>query len=171
MSEAAQYYLPVEPVAIGSAKSQGKPISDVRLTHTADGGEIEFVEGLIVMDDGLETAVYLSLFGGNERDSGKPNDTALQWWGNIGETDPAKWYRSETQHLLRSLPAITINLRRLEDAVKNDLGWMVNAGLARSIKTSVSIPALNRVFIAIAIEISPTETRRFEFREKWGQAA
>lgn len=167
MSESAQFYLPDEPVSAGARAQNRKPISDVHMRHTADGGEIDFVEGQVVLSDGLETYCYLSLFGGNERDSGRANDPHT-WWGNLTETDPARHYRSETQHLLRSLPAVPANMRRIEDAAARDLQPMITSQLARSVKTFVTIPALNTVLLTVSIEVASGETYRFEFREDWG---
>jgi phage gp46-like protein len=120
---------------------------DVRLYQTNDGGEIDFVAGQAQMSDGLETAVYLSLFGGNERDSGQDGDEPLQ-------------------HLLRSLPATTANLRRIEDAIARDLAWMTDSSLASSVSAEVSVPALNRIDLLVRVEIDGEELK-FPFTQAW----
>jgi phage gp46-like protein len=102
------------------------------------------------MSEGLESAAFLSLFGGNEQDPGDANSTE-QWWGNIGENTTSRRYRSETQYLLRSLPAVPSNLRRVEQAAARDLQWMLDDGVAKSINVSASIPALNRILINVLI--------------------
>jgi phage gp46-like protein len=145
-----------------------EPVSDVYLFSTPDGGDIRFTEGQAVLSDGFESAVYLSLFGGNERDSGRSSDAALQWWGNLAETDPARQYRSETQHLLRSLAATTANMRRVEDAVLHDLAWLTASKIARTVQVTVGIPRLNAVKLAVTVEIASGETRRFDFDHPWG---
>jgi phage gp46-like protein len=125
-------------------------MTDVLLRLGPDGGEITIEGGLALMSDGLETAALLSLYGGNEQDSGDA-DSAEQYWGNIGETEPARRYRSETQYLLRSLSAVPANLRRIEEAASRDLEWLTDSGLAQSIDVSASIPELNRVQIDVVI--------------------
>lgn len=127
---------------------------DVRLYQANDGGEIDLVNRQLVMADGLETAAYLSLFGGNERDSAGADGEALQWWGNLGEALPERTYRSELQHLLRALPLVPANLRRLEDAAGRDLAWMVTTGLASGVAASASMPRLNTVQLDVEIQIS-----------------
>lgn len=124
---------------------------DARLYHLPDGGEIEILNGQVTLSDGLETAAYLSLWGGNERDSGSDGDAKLEWWGNLGEPEERQ-YRSQTQNLLRSLPAVPFNLKRIEDAALNDLAWMT-ASLAKSVTVTARIPALNTVQIEIQIDI------------------
>lgn len=126
-------------------------MSDVLLRQTDDGGEIFVENGLALMSDGLETAAYLSLFGGNEADGGDTAGLAMQWWGNIDEPEPARRYRSETQALLRALPAVPRNLRRLEQAAARDLAWMIAAGVARSVDVAATIPAVNRVQLTVTI--------------------
>jgi phage gp46-like protein len=105
----------------------------------------------VLMSEGLETAAYLSLFGGNEDDAGDGASERHQWWGNFAETEPARTYRSETQNLIRSLPAVPRNLRRIEQAAARDLAWMIAAGIAKSIAVSASIPELDRVTVAVTI--------------------
>lgn len=127
-------------------------MTDVLLRQTADGGSITVESGLFLLSDGLETAVYLSLFGGNEQDSGE-GASDQQWWGNLSETEPARTYRSETQFLLRALPAIPVNLLRIEQAAGRDLQWMIDEGAAQSVKVSAHIPALNRVAVNVALVV------------------
>lgn len=126
-------------------------MTDVLLRQTNDGGEIAVDNGLMLLSDGLETAAYLSLFGGNEDDAGDAASERLQWWGNLDETEATRTYRSETQHLLRSLPAVPSNLRRIEQAAARDLAWMLPAGLAKSVAVSTSIPAVNRIRLEVTI--------------------
>ena len=138
---------------------------DVLLFQTVDDGEITVEGGIVEMSGGLETAAYLSLFGGNEDDDGL-RDNAFTWWGNIGETDPATRYRSETQNLLQSLPATTGNLRRLEEAAKRDLAWFVEKKVASLVDAIASMPGLNKIKLVIRIEANGEEST-FEFVENW----
>lgn len=132
-------------------------MTDVLLRHTDNGGEITLQGGLLLMSEGLETAAYLSLFGGNEDDPGG-EDTSLQWWGNLLETESERQYRSETQRLLQSLPAIPANLRRFEQAAGRDLKWMVETGLAQSVTAEATIPGVNRVALRIVIITATGQT-------------
>lgn len=137
---------------------------DVKLFQTNDDGEISVVNGVTEMSGGLETAAYLSMFGGNEQDDGL-NESAT-WWGNIGEQDPDFQYKSETQFLLKSIPATTGNLLRIEEAARRDLEWMLNKAVASSVEINIGIPALNRVYIGIAIQADGDEIE-FAFTANW----
>lgn len=138
---------------------------DVKLFQTLNEGDITVEDGLVEMSGGLETAAYLSLFGGNEKDDGRQNNSKT-WWGNIDELDSARQYRSETQHLVESLPLITSNLRRVEDAATRDLQWFLDGNIANKVEVVASIPALNTLKLNIVIEALGEESR-FEFVENW----
>ena len=138
---------------------------DVLLYQTNDGGEINVVNGLIEMSGGLETAVYLSLFGGNEDCSGRET-CPFTWWGNRDEIDPALKYVSELQFLLKELPATTGNLGRLEEAAKRDIKWLIDKKAASSITITVTIPAINSIKISVDIEAQGILSS-FDFVENW----
>lgn len=135
---------------------------DVSLFQTTDDGEIEVINGVVTMGGGLETMAYLALFGGNEDDDGLA-DNAFNWWANFDEVDPSRQYRSETQHLLQSLPATSGNLGRIDEAVNRDLAAFIEKKIATSISVVTSIPAINRIKIVITIDADNT----IEFTENW----
>ena len=142
---------------------------DVLLFQTVDDGEIIVENGIIEMSGGLETAAYLSLFGGNEDDDGR-TDNVFNWWGNIGEIDPAMQYHSETQNLLQALPASSANLRRIEDAANRDLAWFIEKRVASSVTVTASLPGYNQLKIKVDIVAQGVESS-FEFVENWKAAA
>lgn len=144
--------------------------ADVMLFHTSDGGEVQIENGMFVMGDGLFNAFYLSMFGGNADDSGLDSDLARQWWGNTGERTPSRKYRSQTQYLLHSIPAVPYNLRRIEDAVVADTQWLLDEKVVDLISPLATIPGLDRVGILINVEI---RGNRFGFnvKEDWRVAA
>ena len=142
---------------------------DVLLQQTNDNGEISVVNGVAAMTGSFETMAYLCLFGGNEDDAGG-SDTSKSWWGNLDEIDPDLRYVSETQNLLRSIPAISSNLLKIQAAAERDLAVFTNKSIASSVTVAVSIPALNRVTIAVDIEAVGEESS-FKFTENWRAAA
>lgn len=142
---------------------------DVKLFQTDDDGDITVENGLVEMSGGLETAAYISLFGGNEDDDGR-GDNPLTWWGNLDEIDPVRQYRSETQHLLQAIPATTGNLRRIEDAAARDLAWFLAQGIASAVTVAATIPGVNRIKLTVDIEALGEESS-FEFVENWKAAA
>lgn len=167
------YWTPYWPIAQGAipdppAAAFGPQQGDVLLFQTDNDGDLNIEGGLVQMTGQLKTAVYLSLFGGNEHDNGRTNGVN-GWWGNVGETDPARKLVSKTQNLINYLPAISANLKRLEEAVKADLQWILDNKIASVIIVEVSIPRLNQ--IQIDIEISAIgNSSQFTFIENWKAA-
>ena len=142
-------------------KQQG----DVLLYQTDDDGEINVTDGIVEMSGGLETAAYLSLFGGNEEDNGLENNP-LTWWGNLEEIDPVRQYRSDTQYLLQALPATTVNLLRIQDAAFRDLSWLVKNNIASDLIVEATMPGLNKIKLVITIQALGKEVN-FEYVENW----
>ena len=138
---------------------------DVLLFQTNNDGDIIVENGIVEMSPGLETAAYVSLFGGNEDDDGS-QDNKNTWWANLNETRLDKKYVSETQYLLKSLIATTGNLRSVEDAAKRDLQWFIDDNIASSIEVEATMPALNQLKLTIEISAEGEETR-FEFTQNW----
>ena len=135
-----------------------KPISgDVLLFQTTDDGDIKAENGVIELTQSFETAVYISLFGGNFEG---------EWWGNADINDPAFKQVSQTQIMIEGLPAITGNLIRIKEAVEADLKWMIDKNIASSVLVSISIPALNKIKIVVNVK-AEGEMTQFEFVENW----
>ena len=129
-------------------------MTDVLLCQTINNGDISLEAGVVEMSPGLETAAYLSMFGGSD------------WWGNVDETVPARQYSAKTQAALETLPPTSRNLLRIEEAAKQDLGWFISEGVASSVEAVETIPALNQVKLAISIKAEGQEAD-FEYTENW----
>lgn len=138
---------------------------DIHLYHTLDGGEIEVAGGEVRTTGGLESLVYLSLFGGNANDSAAENDP-LQWWGNFIELDAARKYRSRTQNVLRSLPVSTGNLRKLQQAISLDLQDLQTRGIITGADVSLYLEDRNRVCITLVIH-GDSESLELIYQLNW----
>jgi phage gp46-like protein len=146
-------------------------VADVLLEHKPDGGDIRMPAGEgITMTEGLETAVYLSHFGGNAEDNGTDATAHLQWWGNRGETDERRQLRGGLQAALQSLPVTSGNLLRLGDIAADDLQWLVDEGLAESVRSSVTLVGPKRIELVDHITVSG---RTYQIRNfaTWGSAS
>lgn len=129
---------------------------DVLLFQTNDNGNISVTGGIVEMSGGLQTSVYLSLFGGN-------SDLQVTWWANIDEELPERQYRSELQNALDSIPSTTGNLRRIEDAAKRDLAWLVEQKVAKEVTVAASMPGINQIKLVVDIDGDSS----VEFIENW----
>jgi hypothetical protein len=137
---------------------------DVQLFQDTDDGNIICDGGIVQMTGGFETAIYLSMFGGNEEDHGDDATQNLQWWGNYTETDPALKYRSETQRLLNTLATNSANLRLIEAAVLRDLDWMKDS--VSDLTASIRITRPNYVEGEINYEAFG-KREQFKFAANW----
>ena len=113
---------------------------DVLLFQTLNDSDMSITDGIVQMTQGLETAVYLSLFS--------PVDTYLN---EAAETNDEK-LSSQAEAIIQNKPQSSKNYQLLVQAVNADLKWLVTNGNANSIDTSVSSDGLNRVIISITIE-------------------
>lgn len=145
-----------------TAQQQG----DVHLFQTPDGGEIRIRDGVAEMVPGLQVSAYMSLFGGNDGDDGVAKDNPKQYWGNFIEADPVERLRSRTQYLLRSLPINSANLRKLEEAARLDLAWLLTQRIADDIAVTATIPAVNAVRLLIRVS-ARGEEHEFNFTQNW----
>ncbi len=124
-------------------------MSDVLLSHTEDGGEINILNGLVEVTDTMETAVYLSLFGGTD------------WWGNLDEATQFARYIAQTGGLVSGLAWTSPNLVRIRDAVLRDLRWLTAGGYATLVEVEVTVPELDNLLIEVRID-----TERYEFSNR-----
>lgn len=131
---------------------------DVQIVHTADGGAITFRSGQPDMEQGLATAVYISLF------------TEPGWWGNalapteeqIGSDCPA----------LESRPLVNKTRQDFEEGARQALAWMVTAGVAKAVSAEAAIVGINRLDLAARIEEPDGTVTNLRYRVNWqGQRA
>lgn len=134
-------------------------MTDVLIYQSIDDGEINLDNGVIQLSSGLDSSVYLSLFGGAE-----------DWWGNVDEGEQVRRYTAKTQGLIETLNPSSANLLRMEDAVSGDLQWMIDEKVASSIEVEVTIPELNKLKIVVNITAEGNESQ-FEYTENWKAAA
>lgn len=126
---------------------------DVRLQHIEDGGDIEFVAGQPAMDQGLGTAVYISLFSGSD------------WWGNVvSERDE----KLESQ--LESLYERHLDNRTRLDAeeyCRKGLDWLKRAGIAKDIEVEASLPAVGWIGLHVLITQPSGAETNLRYQVNW----
>lgn len=139
---------------------------DVLLFNTRSGGEINFINGQPEMTRGFDSALYLSLFGGNLLDDGLAANKNT-WWANYNINQPHKRYISRLQNLIRGLPLVSGNLRRIEETAKADLQGFVIEGIASKVEVVATIPKLNYCELAIFVTSPSGEVSETRFLLNW----
>ena len=125
---------------------------DVKLYPTEDGGNITIKNGQPYMDDGLETAAYISLFSGD-------------YWGNaISERDEKCESKLETL-FTRTLT----NQARLdaEEYALQALAWMKRSGIAAKIETEASIPRTGMLGLVVKITQPDGTVAELRYQINW----
>jgi phage gp46-like protein len=124
---------------------------DLLLEDTPDGGDIRIENDLFVSARSFDTAVYLSLFGGNRDDNGRVKNNRT-WWGNtLDGTEENEKLVSRFQAIIFGLPMTAKNIQEAETAAGLDLKWLVDEGAADKIIAAGK--ATGRNGFAITIEI------------------
>jgi len=126
---------------------------DVRLSLSQDGGIIKIRGGQPDMDDGMETAVNISLFSQGD------------WWGNALAEDGEQIGST----FLDSLRAPLTNQARLNviESVRSALSWLTDTGIASSIDVQATIPGLNRLDISLTIRQPEKAPTIFRYTVNW----
>ena len=125
---------------------------DVKLFPTEDGGNITIKNGQPYMDDGLETAAYISLFSGD-------------YWGNsISERDEKCESKLETL-FTRTLT----NQARLdaEEYALQALAWMKRQGIAKEIEAEASIPRTGMLGLVVKITQPDGTIAELRYQINW----
>jgi phage gp46-like protein len=113
---------------------------DVKFFQSNDGGEIECVNGVITLEEGLESASLLSLFGGCDDDDATDGTQSLQFWGNVLEEDGSpRQVRSRFQALTLTMPLNSATLQEFQEAAAADLDWLVEGEVVDSFTVETSI--------------------------------
>jgi len=119
---------------------------DILILEKGDGGEVLFHGGDIATDDGLFTAVYVSLFTG---------ETFYNPLLPVSER--------YSRDLIDSLnePITSESLRVVESKTENVLQWMLDEGVASSVEVSASSTEYNRINIEISITEPDENNNKF----------
>lgn len=141
---------------------------DVLLFDTQDGAEITIFNGLISMDKGFNSAVYLSLFGGDKDDTGEVvnNNT---WWGNkIQNISENEKLVSRFQAFITSVPLTSKNVKLAEGKVIQDLQWMIDDGIADSIEAEIQVVGRKDINLKIVIAKFGEVIEAGNYSLQWG---
>lgn len=126
---------------------------DVRLSLSQDGGIIKIRGGQPEMDDGLETAVNISLFSEGS------------WWANALAADGEEIGSA----FFAALAAPLTNQARLDiiEAARDALAWMTESGIAQAVEITATIPAVGRLDLSITIRQPERAPTVFRYTVNW----
>lgn len=147
---------------------------DARIIWDHWGGDLAIISGDVLLTDGLETAVILSLFlDARARDDDPLPDGGTDrrgWWADDASpmTDGDRtvsrlWLLSRE----KTLPEV---LRRAHDYAFEALIWLVDDGIARAVDVDATMPRPGLLALAVKIFLPDDQDRNFTYKMELGHA-
>lgn len=143
-------------------------MTDIALSFTGAGlaADLALSGGDIATDDGLQTAVIVSLFTDRRArvDDPLPQDGGDRrgWWGDCANDDPADRIGSRLWLLERSKLTEAVATRAREYA-REALDWMIADGVAVAVDVASQIVRPNALGLVITITRPDGSTRRIAY--------
>jgi phage gp46-like protein len=122
-------------------------------------------------DDGLQTAIVLSLFSdrlaGDEDALPDGGTDRRGWWGDTfadlaGDRIGSRLWLLERE---KQTPAV---LQRARDYARESLQWLLDDGVARSVEVDAEYPQLGMLALTVTITRAQGGAARFRFDNIWG---
>ena len=142
---------------------------DVLLRLTNDGAEICIEDELICCDREFDTAVLLSLFGGNAEDDGTV-EKRMGWWGNYTGEDGTKKMISRYQAATYGKALTTNSAKEALEAARLDLQWLIDEGVADDLEITGSIASVNRFDLSVTLLKNGAEIYKNTYALNWEMA-
>lgn len=144
-------------------------MADIALVMSNNGGDVALDGNDLLRDDGLETAVWLSLFIDALADPEQipaelPQDDRRGYWGDI-TSGSLLWLLSRE----KQLPSV---LSRAKQYTEQALEWMLIDKVAQSIVVATSIAWQGCLLIEVDIlRPSEREAVRYRYQYEWATQA
>ncbi|MCU1276554.1 MAG: hypothetical protein JWM53_100 [bacterium] len=143
-------------------------MSDLRTVFANFAGDLRQRGPSLEQDDGLQTAVVISLFTDRRADDTDvpPDGMRRGWWGDTFPTVPGDKIGSKLWLLAREkqLPAV---VERARQYTKDALQWMVDDGIARAITVTAEIVRTGTLGLQIEIDRADKPVAKFRFDDFW----
>lgn len=139
---------------------------DVLLDGKSGMGDIKIENGLVKDDRRFDTAIYLSLFGGNKNDdAGREKET---WWGNlIPGTKENEKIVSSFHAAVSGLPMTAGNIKRAAKAAEKDLEWLTSEKIADTVEVSLTDKGHNRAALSVTVAKDKENITETEYSFQW----
>jgi phage gp46-like protein len=150
-------------------------MSDLRLTWNVHAADLSIAANDLAIDEGLETAVILSLFTDRRAAEGDvlPDDQTDRrgWWGDDGSDVPGDLIGSRLWLLAREKEQAIV-LRRAREYAREALQWLIDDRVAAAVDVTAAIPRPGVLGLLIVITRPLRPPVEYRFHAVWaGQAA
>lgn len=140
-------------------------MSDVGLFLTEDGVDLQLELGDLKRDEGLETAVLISLFtDGRASFENLPTFEGSRrgWWGDLISEVEGSRIGSELWRFYREkITSKTANT--IKKIAEDSLQWLVDDGVASQVSVQTSIVGLYEIGLDIQIQRPERASQRYSF--------
>ena len=150
-------------------------MSDLRTAFADFGGDLALSGPQLEDDDGLDTAVVISLFTHRRARIGDPLPENVQlagtpdrrgWWGDSFATIPGDQIGSRLWLLSRE-KQLTSVLARAKEYTQEALQWLVEDGIARAVNVTAEIVGNGALGLAIEVARSDKPVAQYRFENFW----
>tara|TARA_Y100000310_G_scaffold243676_1_gene248259 strand:- start:28101 stop:28553 length:453 start_codon:yes stop_codon:yes gene_type:complete len=139
-------------------------MNDIGIFYENSCFDLKIQNGDLAFDNGLETAVTISIFSDKRVTEDELPDLMTSkrgWWGDMFPVEPNDQLGSRLWTMERD-KILTNTLRRSEELIRESLQWMLEDGVARSISVTSSFNE-NKILISeIFIERPNEDQTRFQ---------
>jgi len=132
-------------------------------------GDLVMAGGDLALDDGLNTAILVSLFTDRRAaahdELPEPTESRRGWWGDglNGDNDRGRDLIGSRLWLLVRRKQTPETRQLFEDFTREALAWLVTDGLAEKVDVSAAWGAMGILIISIVIHRPTGQAERFEF--------
>lgn len=143
-------------------------MSDFALKYNGKDFDLSVEKNDLATDDGLQSAVIISLFTDKRVRSDElpfPETDRSGWWGDMvadleGDEIGSKLW------LLRREKQTSATLLRYEEYAKESLQWLIEDGIAETVGVTASFPEMGRVDLVVTIQ-KPQGKLSFKYSITW----
>lgn len=148
-------------------------MADIATVWRDFGGAWEVQGAALLADDGLETAIVLSLFTDRFAEADEvPSGAASRrgWWGDSYGDLPGDRIGSRLWLLARE-KAVPEVLRRAEAYASEALQWLIDDGIASAVSVVAELvpgaPSQGAMALAVSVTRSAEPVARYRFESFW----
>lgn len=147
-------------------------MSDIGLTWDSQNGAADFSieDNDLVTDNGLQTAVLLSLFTDRRAESGDilpDNETDRRgWWADAHPVIEGDRFGSRLWLLARSKESQTV-LNRAKEYAQESLQWLVDDKVADKVVVSAEVPRTGVLGLVVQVYRPTVDPVTFRFNYAW----
>lgn len=140
----------------------------IKLISDLTTGQLS-AEGKIKLDAGLETSIFISLFGGNvggvTTNNRKPAGVENKdYFGNLYLKEMNKpLFNSKFESFLKENALTSGNLKTLRQHALSDLEWLVSNKAVKSFEIEFEIEAVNRIKIGITAKQPDKTEKKYQY--------